>query len=77
MNILITGVAGFIGFSLSNHLLKKNYKIFGIDNLDDYYDVNLKKKRLAILKKFKNFNFKKVDINNFAKTENIFKKKKN
>ena len=38
MRILITGAAGFIGFSLSHHLLKNNFKIFGIDNLDDYYD---------------------------------------
>ena len=43
MNILITGAAGFIGFSLSNHLSKKN-KIYGIDNFDNYYSINLKKK---------------------------------
>lgn len=76
MNILITGAAGFIGFSLSHHLLKNNYKIFGIDNLDNYYDVNLKKKRIAVLKKFNNFSFKRVDINSFTQIENIFKKKK-
>ena len=44
MKILITGAAGFIGFNLSKHLLKKDkFKIIGIDNLDNYYDVNLKK----------------------------------
>ena len=37
MKILITGVAGFIGFNLSSHLLKKNFKVYGIDNFDNYY----------------------------------------
>ncbi len=73
MRILITGAAGFIGFSLSHHLLKNNFKIFGIDNLDDYYDISLKKKRISILKKNKNFEFKKIDINNLSKIEKIFK----
>ncbi len=46
-NILITGSAGFIGFNLSKDLLsKKRYKIIGIDNFNDYYDVNLKKARI-------------------------------
>ena len=54
MKILITGAAGFIGFNFSNFLLKKtNIKVIGIDNLNDYYDVSLKKKRLSILKKKK------------------------
>ena len=48
MKILITGVAGFIGFSFAKYLLeKKKYKIVGLDNLNDYYDVNLKKKELS------------------------------
>ena len=53
--ILITGCAGFIGFSLCNYLLGKNKKIqiIGIDNLNSYYDVKLKKNRLASLKKNK------------------------
>ena len=49
--ILITGVAGFIGFSLAEKLLQKNKKVYGIDNLDNYYSVILKKKRLNQLKK--------------------------
>ena len=77
MNILITGSAGFIGFNFSYFLLKSNkYKIIGIDNLNDYYDVSLKKKRLKILKKFKNFKFIKTDINNSSSIEQIFKKNK-
>ena len=58
MNILITGCAGFIGFHLSVKLLKnKNCKVIGIDNIDNYYDVNLKKKRLKELNKNKKFSF--------------------
>jgi UDP-glucuronate 4-epimerase len=48
MNILITGVAGFIGFSLANSLLKKNYNIYGIDNYDIYYNPSIKKKRVPL-----------------------------
>ena len=52
MNILITGCAGFIGFHTCETLLKnRKNKIYGIDNLNNYYDVNLKKNRLKILKK--------------------------
>ena len=42
-NILVTGCAGFIGFSTSKVLLQKGYKIYGVDNLSDYYSVKLKK----------------------------------
>ena len=77
MKILITGSAGFIGYNLAKNLLgKKGYKITGVDNFNDYYDVNLKKKRNNILKRFKNFEFIKVDINDKIKLEKIFKKKK-
>lgn len=77
MKILITGVAGFIGFSLSRKLLmNKNYEIIGIDNLDSYYSVKLKKLRLKELKKNKNFHFVKIDITNKKKLFNFFKNKK-
>ena len=56
-NILITGVAGFIGFSLARKFLENNYKIYGIDNLNNYYDKKLKFNRLKILKKKKKFLF--------------------
>ncbi len=74
MKILITGCAGFIGFHVCKNLIikPKKYKILGIDNLNNYYDVNLKKKRLAILKKKKSFQFKKVDISDNQKLKNIF-----
>ena len=50
MKILVTGCAGFIGFHTSLDLIKKGYKIFGVDEINNYYDVNLKKKRLKILR---------------------------
>ena len=76
MKILITGVAGFIGFNLANYLLKRNYDICGIDNFDNYYSISLKKRRLNILKKAKKFNFYNVDINNKKKLNLFFKKVK-
>ena len=53
MNILITGVCGFVGFSLAEELLKHNKNIIGVDNINGYYSKKLKKKRLSILKKKK------------------------
>jgi len=74
MNILVTGCAGFIGFHLVQKLSKrKNIKIVGIDNLNTYYDVELKLKRLKIIKKINNFSFYKININNLLKLKNIFK----
>ena len=65
MRILITGVAGFIGFHLSKNLLDKGHTIYGIDNINNYYDITLKNERLKILKKYKkNFSFYKGDIHN-------------
>ena len=75
MKILITGCAGFIGMHLSNKLLEK-YNVIGIDNINNYYDTNLKKKRLKILKRKKNFSFFKIDITNHKKLNLIFKKTK-
>lgn len=74
--ILITGCAGFVGFHLSLNLLKKKQKILGIDNIDDYYDKNLKYNRLKILKSYKNFNFIKLDLKNFNLLHKKLHKKK-
>lgn len=62
MIILVTGVAGFIGSNLARELLKKGEIVVGIDNLNDYYDVNLKLFRLEDLNKYSNFTFIKCDI---------------
>ena len=71
--ILITGAAGFIGFHLSNRLLTKKYKVLGVDNLNPYYSVKLKKDRLRILKKFKDFTFAKVNLEDKNKLLKLYK----
>ena len=75
MNFLISGSAGFIGFHLSEFLLKKKHTVYGVDDLNSYYDVKLKKSRLDILKKYKNFVFFKRKIEDI-KIVKFFKKKK-
>jgi len=74
MKILITGSSGFIGFHLSKLLLENGNIIHGIDSMNNYYDVSLKKARLKILLKYKKFSFSKIDLKNNQKIENIFKK---
>lgn len=64
MKIIITGAAGFIGYHLCNKLLQDSYDVAGIDNLNEYYDVNLKTARLNSLKQEPAFNFHKLDISN-------------
>ena len=62
MKILITGSAGFIGFSLSLKLLKNGLEIFGVDNHNNYYDPSLKEARLSILRDYPNYKHFKIDI---------------
>ena len=62
MNILITGVAGFIGSTLALRLLARGDKVHGIDNMNNYYDVSLKEARLARCTANSNFTFQKIDI---------------
>ena len=77
MNILVTGCAGFIGFHLSEILCKDyNIKVIGIDNLNTYYSVKLKKDRLKILKKNKNFKFIKIDLAYKNQLKKVFKENK-
>ena len=72
MNILITGSAGFIGFHFAKYFLKKNITVIGIDNLNNYYSPKLKKIRLSILKKNKNFIFYKKDVIDYKSLKKIF-----
>ncbi len=76
MKILVTGCAGFIGYHLSKKLLQKKIEVFGIDNINDYYDISLKKDRLKNLKKYKNFYFYKYDLVNLKNLNNLIKKNK-
>lgn len=64
MKVLVTGVAGFIGYHLAERLLADGEFVYGIDNLNDYYDVNLKKARLSQLTPHQNFQFQLLDLNN-------------
>ncbi|WP_315113908.1 GDP-mannose 4,6-dehydratase [Clostridium intestinale] len=73
---LITGAAGFIGFYLSKKLLEKGCRVIGIDNINDYYDVNIKYTRLEKLKPFENFTFIKEDISNKSEVMKIFEEYK-
>jgi len=70
--ILITGCAGFIGFHLAKRLLDLDYKIVGFDNLNDYYDVVLKHRRLQLLHEYKNFSFIKGDLAVKKEVEGLF-----
>jgi UDP-glucuronate 4-epimerase len=71
MNILVTGSAGFIGYHLTKRLLLEGNRVAGIDNLNDYYDVNLKRDRLKNLQS-KNFTFFKADLEDREKIFEIF-----
>ncbi len=72
MKVLVTGCAGFIGMHTCLHLLKNGHELIGVDNLDAYCDVNLKRARLEQTKAFKNFTFIKLDIVNRKKVEGLF-----
>jgi UDP-glucuronate 4-epimerase len=70
--VLVTGAAGFIGFHLSQKLAEQGYQVVGLDNLNDYYDVNLKKSRLAILQALPNFSFHELDLTDKAGIDKLF-----
>ena len=72
-NILVTGSSGFIGMNLCLRLLGNGFKVLGIDNMNNYYDVNLKKLRLKRLLKHKDFTFKNIDISDLESLNEVFK----
>jgi UDP-glucuronate 4-epimerase len=72
---LVTGAAGFIGFHLCKRLLDDGNNVVGIDNINNYYDVNLKLARLAIIQKYSNFSFYKIDIADQNAMEDFFTNK--
>ncbi len=74
MKIFVTGVAGFIGMHSAKKLLDDGHEIIGIDNLNDYYDVSLKKDRLKVLESYKHFRFLKLDIKDQKDVLELFKK---
>lgn len=72
MSILVTGTAGFIGFHVARRLLAQGKPVIGFDNVNDYYDVTLKRARLAELGKDKNFRFIEADLADTAAVEKAF-----
>ena len=74
MKVLITGVAGFIGSTLAKKLIKQGYEVIGIDNINDYYSVELKEDRLKSIGK-DHFTFYKTDLEDYEKVNQILKMK--
>ena len=73
-NILVTGAAGFIGAFLTKKLLERGDNVVGADNVNDYYDVRIKRARLAMLSEYENFTFKEINIADKAAVDEIFEK---
>ena len=74
MEVLVTGSAGLIGWKVAEKLLEKGYKVVGVDNLNDYYDPKLKLWRTNQLKRFPNFTFYELDIEDINALRELFKK---
>jgi len=70
--ILVTGSSGFIGMHLCRNLLDDGYNVYGIDNMNDYYDVSLKEARLSVLSDYDNFTFNKIDISSLEDVKRVF-----
>jgi len=76
MKILVTGAAGFIGFNLSRRLIGEGHEVVGLDNLNDYYDVNLKKARLAILNESDLFRHVNINLQDDQPMSDLFAQEK-
>ena len=76
MKILLTGCAGFIGYHLTSKLINENHKVIGLDSMNKYYDINLKKYRLGNLKNNKSFIFIKDALKDKNKIIKLIKKYK-
>lgn len=70
--VLVTGAAGFIGFHLALRLLRDGHRVVGLDNVNDYYDVNLKHARLEQLEAFPDFAFHRIDLEDRRAMESLF-----
>ncbi|MGO9701669.1 MAG: NAD-dependent epimerase [Xanthobacteraceae bacterium] len=71
--VLVTGAAGFIGFSLTRRILEGGRAVIGVDNVNSYYDPALKEARLAVLRQFKHFAFHRLDLADRKSTETMFR----
>ncbi|MFZ3360266.1 MAG: NAD-dependent epimerase/dehydratase family protein, partial [Xanthobacteraceae bacterium] len=71
--VLVTGAAGFIGFALARRILEGGRAVVGVDSINDYYDPALKEARLAVLRQFNNFAFRKLDLADRKPTEDFFR----
>jgi UDP-glucuronate 4-epimerase len=76
MRVLLTGAAGFIGFTVTKRLLARGDTVIGVDNLNPYYDVNLKKSRLSKLQESKAFSFHEIDVADREAMQKLFTSEK-